>query len=201
MFNLHIQNPTLKQVLRQLLVTAYGDNGLITNDEAPIIITDKLDLAGKERPSDKVIILLIESNDLMMQSSEGVIHLSLPLKPTAFIQKCRDVIKKATVPDLNKTIKIQGFNFNPSEFLLVSESDGAETMLTEKERNILILLHEAQNKAVSRDAMLGKIWNYTTDLETHTLETHIYRLRQKIEKDPSAPKILLTEDKGYRLLT
>jgi hypothetical protein len=72
--------------------------------------------------------------------------------------------------------------------------------LTEKETAILTFLKEMDGAAVSRDQLLTRVWAYADGVETHTLETHIYRLRQKIEKDPSNPEILLTQGDGYSLI-
>jgi DNA-binding response OmpR family regulator len=71
--------------------------------------------------------------------------------------------------------------------------------LTEKETAILAYMKAAGGKPVSRQELLEHVWSYVPDVETHTLETHIYRLRQKIEDDPSAPKILVTQGDGYVL--
>ncbi|PCI55434.1 MAG: hypothetical protein COB36_07370 [Alphaproteobacteria bacterium] len=71
--------------------------------------------------------------------------------------------------------------------------------LTEKEVAILVHLHEHKGQVITRDALLHAVWNYAQGVETHTLETHIYRLRQKIEDDPTQPKILITEDDGYKV--
>lgn len=71
--------------------------------------------------------------------------------------------------------------------------------LTDKEKQILILLHDANGKTVERETLLKKVWSYAEGLETHTLETHIYRLRQKIERDPAKPDILLTDGSGYKI--
>lgn len=71
--------------------------------------------------------------------------------------------------------------------------------LTEKEVAILVSLKNADGKAVSRQGLLDAVWAYAQGVETHTLETHIYRLRQKIEIDPAAPKIVLTQEDGYMI--
>jgi DNA-binding response OmpR family regulator len=72
--------------------------------------------------------------------------------------------------------------------------------LTEKETAILKFLYRAGDKPVAREVLLDEVWGYNAAVATHTLETHIYRLRQKIERDPSNATILVTEPGGYRLV-
>lgn len=81
---------------------------------------------------------------------------------------------------------------------VLRHDDGTVLRLTEKERDILVTLHECGG-VMERAVLLEAVWGYVADVETHTLETHIYRLRQKIEHDPARPVLLLTEDNGYRL--
>jgi DNA-binding response OmpR family regulator len=71
--------------------------------------------------------------------------------------------------------------------------------LTDKECSILKYLYRAGGKAVPRQVLLNEVWGYNGAVSTHTLETHIYRLRQKLEADPSHPRLLLTENGGYKL--
>ena len=71
--------------------------------------------------------------------------------------------------------------------------------LTDKETSILKYLFRAGERPVSRDDLLNDVWGYNAGVTTHTLETHIYRLRQKIEENPAEAQILLTEPGGYRL--
>jgi DNA-binding response OmpR family regulator len=71
--------------------------------------------------------------------------------------------------------------------------------LTEKEAAILKYLYRAGPEVVGREVLLHEVWGYSEGITTHTLETHVYRLRQKIERDPSQAEILLTEAGGYRL--
>lgn len=77
--------------------------------------------------------------------------------------------------------------------------DGTRIDLTDKEKGLLNSLIDGQGYA-TREKLLGDVWKYAEGVETHTLETHIYRLRQKIEEDSGSPEILMTQDQGYRLI-
>lgn len=91
------------------------------------------------------------------------------------------------------------YTFRPATKLLVDEK-GSKVRLTEKETSILKYLYRAGEKVVTRDVLLHEVWGYNAGVTTHTLETHIYRLRQKIERDPSNAELLLTEMGGYKLM-
>ncbi|WP_438721672.1 response regulator transcription factor [Bartonella rochalimae] len=88
--------------------------------------------------------------------------------------------------------------FKPREKFLIDQRNNIIN-LTEKETAILKYLYETRDKIVSRETLLEHVWGYNANIITHTLETHIYRLRKKIEKDPSKAKILVTDHNGYRL--
>jgi DNA-binding response OmpR family regulator len=90
------------------------------------------------------------------------------------------------------------YEFRPSAKLLV-DAQQRKIRLTEKETNILKYLYRAGEKPVSREELLAEVWGYNAGVTTHTLETHVYRLRQKIEADPANARLLLTEAGGYRL--
>jgi DNA-binding response OmpR family regulator len=94
--------------------------------------------------------------------------------------------------------RLGGYEFRPAAKMLVDDK-GKKTRLTEKETNILKYLYRAGEKAVSREELLAEVWGYNAGVTTHTLETHVYRLRQKIEPDPANARLLLTEAGGYRL--
>jgi len=99
----------------------------------------------------------------------------------------------------NATLSIGPYSFRPAAKLMLHDEKQQKVHLTEKETAILKFLYRAGDRPVNRDTLLGEIWGYHVGLTTHTLETHIYRLRQKIEADPSRPALLLTEPGGYRL--
>jgi DNA-binding response OmpR family regulator len=89
--------------------------------------------------------------------------------------------------------------FHPSTKIVQRRGQARKIRLTDKEAAILKFLYRAGGKRVMREVLLGEVWGYNSAVTTHTLETHIYRLRQKIEANPSAPSILLTGGGGYAL--
>jgi DNA-binding response OmpR family regulator len=95
--------------------------------------------------------------------------------------------------------KLGPYTFKPSAKLLLT-MENKKVRLTEKETSILKYLYRAGDQAVGRDILLHEVWGYNAGVTTHTLETHIYRLRQKIERDPSNAEILVTETGGYKLV-
>jgi DNA-binding response OmpR family regulator len=97
------------------------------------------------------------------------------------------------------TFKVGPYSFKPSAKQLMRD-DGKKVRLTEKETAIIKFLLRSGEQIVSRDVLLHDVWGYNAGVTTHTLETHIYRLRQKIERDPSSAEILVTEGGGYKLI-
>ena len=95
--------------------------------------------------------------------------------------------------------KIGPYEFRPASKSLSSDEIDTNIRLTEKEANILKYLYRAGGKSVARDELLHEVWGYNSNVTTHTLETHIYRLRQKIEPEKGITQILMTEPGGYRL--
>ena len=92
------------------------------------------------------------------------------------------------------------YSFQPGRKLLLDAASRKKVRLTEKEAAILRFLYRAGDSPVTRETLLGEVWGYNAGVNTHTLETHIYRLRQKIEKDPSNAELLITEAGGYKLM-
>jgi len=94
--------------------------------------------------------------------------------------------------------RIGPYTFRPSAKVLLDAAE-RKIRLTEKETNILKYLYRS-GETVPRETLLHEVWGYNPAVTTHTLETHIYRLRQKIETNPGQARILVTESGGYRLM-
>jgi DNA-binding response OmpR family regulator len=90
------------------------------------------------------------------------------------------------------------WTFRPAAKLLVGTNTKQRIRLTGKEVDILKFLYR-DNRFVSRQVLLDEVWGYNAGVTTHTLETHIYRLRQKIESDPTNCRLIMTASGGYRL--
>ena len=99
----------------------------------------------------------------------------------------------------DQDLKIANYFFRPDEKILIDIETKDRIRLTEKETDILRQLHRADQNELSRRELLRDIWGYKEGIYSHTLETHIYRLRKKIEKNPSDATILITTESGYRL--
>ena len=139
--------------------------------------------------SDEATILGLESgaND----------YVTKPFKFSVLLARIRAQLRSHEASE-DAVYHIGPYEFRPAQKLLV-DSKARKIRLTDKESNILKYLYRAGGKSVSREELLTEVWGYNASVATHTLETHVYRLRQKIEPDPANARILLTEAGGYRL--
>ena len=98
-----------------------------------------------------------------------------------------------------KDLKIANYGFRRNEKVLINLDTKVRVRLTEKETDILWQLWQAPQNELSRQKLLSDVWGYNDEISSHTLETHIYRLRKKIENSSSEACILTTTENGYRL--
>ena len=109
-----------------------------------------------------------------------------------------DVTRAKASGNTVETVRAYQLSFQPAAKMLEA-TDGNKVRLTDKETSILKYLYRSGAKSVSREELLTEVWGYNAGVTTHTLETHIYRLRQKIEPDPGNARLLMTDPGGYRL--
>ena len=136
----------------------------------------------------------IESTD----AAEGVERVVKPFRIGVLLALLRAKLKEAD-RDQAASFAIGPYSFRPAAKLLYDEAARRTVRLTEKETAILSHLCRAGVAVTGRDVLLNEVWGYQAGIDTHTLETHIYRLRRKIEPDPANARLLLTEPGGYRL--
>jgi len=126
-------------------------------------------------------------------------YVTKPFKFAVLLARIRSQLRQHEQSE-DAVFAIGPYTFRPSAKMLLENEKNQKVRLTEKETSILKYLYRAGEKVVSRDILLNEVWGYNAGVTTHTLETHIYRLRQKIEADPSSAEILVTEPGGYKLV-
>ena len=124
-------------------------------------------------------------------------YVTKPFKFAVLLARIRAQLRQHEQSE-DAVFAIGHYSFKPASKMLVDEK-GSKIRLTEKETSILKYLYRAGQKVVTRDVLLQEVWGYNSGVTTHTLETHIYRLRQKMERDPANAEILVTTPGGYRL--
>ena len=144
-------------------------------------------LTGHDTDSDTISGLDAGAND----------YITKPFKFPVLLARMRAQLRQHELSE-DAIFVLGPYTFKPSLKLLVT-SDDKKIRLTEKETNILKFLYRSTEDVVPRDILLHEVWGYNAGVTTHTLETHIYRLRQKIEPDPGKARLLVTENGGYRL--
>jgi DNA-binding response OmpR family regulator len=126
-------------------------------------------------------------------------YVTKPFRLSVLLARLRAHLRQSEHRD-DAIFTIGPYSFRPSAKLLTEPGTHKKVRLTEKETAILKYLYRAGDRVIARDTLLGEVWGYNAGVTTHTLETHVYRLRQKIERDPAAARILVTEPGGYRLV-
>jgi DNA-binding response OmpR family regulator len=149
-------------------------------------------------------VLFLTARDAVGQRVEGLDagandYVSKPVKFGVLLARIRAHLRQHQQSE-DAVFSIGPYNFRPAHKMLVQKSNERKIRLTEKETAILKFLLRAGTEPVPRDVLLNDVWGYHADVTTHTLETHIYRLRQKIEEDPTNARLLVTEGGGYRLM-
>jgi DNA-binding response OmpR family regulator len=153
--------------------------------------------AGVRAP---IVMLIGAAIDFSAQSSldSGASdYVAKPFKFSVLLGRIRAHLRSHEQNE-DSLFRIGPYEFRPGTKILMDER-GRKIRLTEKETSILRYLYRAGDKPVQRDELLREVWGYNANVSTHTLETHIYRLRQKIETDPQHARLLLTDLGGYRL--
>lgn len=151
--------------------------------KCPIVI-----LTGHDGDADTILGLDAGAND----------YVTKPFKFPVLLARIRAQMRTHEQSE-DAIFQLGPYTFKPAMKMLIDAKD-RKIRLTEKETNILKFLYRAAEGVVARDVLLHEVWGYNAGVTTHTLETHIYRLRQKIEPDPSNVRLLVTESGGYRLV-
>jgi DNA-binding response OmpR family regulator len=152
--------------------------------KSPIIM-----LTGALTDADTILGLEAGAND----------YVTKPFRLGVLLARIRAQLRQHAQSE-DAVFAIGPYSFRPAAKLLLRNGTNRKVRLTEKESAILKYLYRAGENVVPRETLLNEVWGYNAGVTTHTLETHVYRLRQKIELDPAKAEILITEPGGYRLV-
>jgi DNA-binding response OmpR family regulator len=153
------------------------------------IRTPILMLTGADGEADTILGLDSGAND----------YITKPFRLNVLLARLRAQLRQHELSE-DAVFTIGPYTFRPSVKTLIDNAKRKKVRLTEKETAILKYLYRAGDKTIGREVLLNEVWGYNSGVTTHTLETHVYRLRQKIERDPGKAEILVTEPGGYRLV-
>ena len=151
--------------------------------KSPVII-----LTAQDAEADTILGLEAGAND----------YVTKPFRFAVLLARIRAQLRQHEQSE-DATFQVGPYTFKPSQKVLLDDK-GGKIRLTEKETAIIRYLYRADRRVVTRDVLLEEVWGYNSGVTTHTLETHVYRLRQKIEPDPANVRLIVTESGGYKLM-
>jgi DNA-binding response OmpR family regulator len=140
-----------------------------------------------------------EADTILGLESGANDYIAKPFRLNVLLARLRAQLRQHEQSE-DAVFTIGPYTFRPSAKILTDAALRKKVRLTEKETAILKYLYRAGARIIGRDVLLNEVWGYNSGVTTHTLETHVYRLRQKIERDPAKAQILVTEPGGYRLV-
>ncbi len=191
--------------------TGQGAIDALKESYADVILLDVglPDMDGREacrlmrRAGIKTPVIMLTGADTDADAIQGLEsgasdYVTKPFRLGVLLARIRAHIRQHELSD-DAVFAVGPYTFQPSARMLVHKDGGKKVRLTDKEAAILKYLYRVGARPVPRDVLLGEVWGYNAGVTTHTLETHVYRLRQKIEKDPGRAELLVTEPGGYRL--
>lgn len=165
-----------------------------------VLVVDRLVLGRRASAVLTQLCKTVEAPLCLLTDRPGVANtgvaavLAKPVRVPALAAIVRDLAAGRRNPRIGR------FEFRTAARGLFDRERGREVRLTETETALLDRLHKAKGRALAREDLLRAVWGYNANVTTRTLETHVYRLRQKLERDPARARVLQTVPGGYRLV-
>ena len=197
---LYVTEATCFEDIKYQLTKSSFDLIIINTDREPYNLSS-IEEFIKEAEISNIVLFMIEpkmsESSSFGESTDKHYFIERPFRIHHLNKKISTILAK--ISNSNEvTYKIGPFIFFPiKKALMLGEKTKIE--LTEKEVAILKCLISSREGSVDRDTLLKQVWNYSPDVSTHTLETHIYRLRQKLEIDASIPRLIISKDGGFKI--
>lgn len=164
------------------------------------ILDEKRELLPRLREKHvKSPIVLLEKNvEGLGENGELVFLVEKPFRLNEFLNNLRSCINKFENSS-DAYLTFNNYELHPLAKEILNLRNNELIKLTEKEVAVIKYLYKAKDKIVSKTDLLQDVWDYNAEVSTHTIETHIYRLRQKVEHDDVDAQLIITENGGYKL--
>ncbi|HCU58694.1 MAG TPA: hypothetical protein DIC64_01800 [Alphaproteobacteria bacterium] len=144
------------------------------------------------------IFVLSKKGDKKIEETPFIKCIQKPFSLAVFLNLMQSVLNFILTSSA-AVLSFNGYELSPLEKELKNIKTGEKVKLTEREVSMILYLHKMKGQTTSKTEFLQEVWGYNPDASTHTIETHVYRLRQKIEKDQNWPELISTENGGYKL--
>ena len=184
-----------------LIVKEHFDCILIDSNLADVSLSNLCKNIRQEGVRSPIILVAVErGEDVAIAALDAGAndYVLKPFKINVLVAKIRSNIRQFEQSEF-AILRFGRFSFKPGDKILLNNSSKEEVRLTDKETAIIKLLYLSGGEVVTRATLLEEVWGYNTTLTTHTLETHIYRIRQKVGNATSGQDFIATESEGYRM--
>ena len=198
---IYSQNAIFKEDLASQITLSSPDYTCDENQRPDIIILDEQpDLLDSFRQKFErtPIFILSQKGEKSRQASPFINYVSKPFVLSSFLNLIKSALNFMLVSN-GGIISFNSYELSPLEKEIKNLKINEKVKLTEREVSIILYLYKMKNKTTTKSEFLREVWGYNPDASTHTIETHIYRLRQKIEKNKDWPELISTENGGYKL--
>ncbi|MBR2299936.1 MAG: response regulator transcription factor [Alphaproteobacteria bacterium] len=195
------QNSAFKEDLSSQISSAIEDYTCDESLKPDIVVLDE-DLSLLDDLQQKFertpVFVLLRKGDKKIEETPFLKCLQKPFSLAVFLNLMQSVLNFVLASSA-AVLHFNGYALAPLEKELKNLKTGESIKLTEREVSMILYLHKMKGKPISKTEFLQEVWGYNPDASTHTIETHIYRLRQKVEKDENWPELISTENGGYKL--
>ena len=195
------ENGVFKEDLSTQITLSAADYTCEENLKPDIIILDEnasLLPELRQKFERTPVFVLLKKGEKSKEDSPFIKYVQKPLVLTDFLNNIKSALNFILISDAG-IINFNAYELSPLEKEIKNLNTGEKTKLTEREISMILYLYKMRGKTTTKSALLKEVWGYNPDASTHTIETHIYRLRQKVEKNKDWPELISTENGGYKL--
>lgn len=195
------QNTVFKQDLETQIVLSDSNYVCEESQKPDIVILDEdttLIDEIKQKFERTPVFVLLKKGEKSKEDSPFIKYIQKPFILNNFLNLMKSALNFILVSDAG-IVRFNAYELSPLEKEIKNVKTGEKTKLTEREVSMILYLYKMKGKTTTKSAFLKEVWGYNPDASTHTIETHIYRLRQKVEKNKDWPELISTENGGYKL--